>query len=129
MSPPVFGICRTTKSFVTSMTPRLVELEATPFRCVIARAVSRAPQPGRPAGIDLRAVDMAVVTGAGRGIGRETAGLLSARGYAVLVTDVNEDAARETAEMLGEHVWHLAQDVRDPDRHREVAAAAAERGP
>jgi NAD(P)-dependent dehydrogenase (short-subunit alcohol dehydrogenase family) len=76
-----------------------------------------------------RAVDTAVVTGAGRGIGRAVARLLSARGYAVLVTDLNEDAARETAEMLGEHVWHLGQDVRDPDRHREVAAAAAERGP
>jgi NAD(P)-dependent dehydrogenase (short-subunit alcohol dehydrogenase family) len=31
--------------------------------------------------------------------------------------------------MLGEHVWHLGQDVRDPDRHREVAAAAAALGP
>jgi len=67
-----------------------------------------------------------VVTGAGRGIGREVARLLSARGYAVLVTDVNEDAARETAEMLGEHAWHLGQDVRDPDRHREVAQEALE---
>ena len=74
-------------------------------------------------------MDTAVVTGAGRGIGRETARLLTARGYAVLVTDMNEDAARETAEMLGEHAWHMRQDVRDPDRHREVAAAAAERGP
>lgn len=74
-------------------------------------------------------MDTAVVTGAGRGIGRETARLLAARGYAVLVTDVNEDAARETVEMLGEHAWHMAQDVRDPDGHRAVAAAAAERGP
>lgn len=74
-------------------------------------------------------MDTAVVTGAGRGIGRETARLLVSRGYAVLVTDVNEDAARETAELLGEHAWHMGQDVRDPDRHREVAAAAAERGP
>jgi NAD(P)-dependent dehydrogenase (short-subunit alcohol dehydrogenase family) len=74
-------------------------------------------------------MDTAVVTGAGRGIGRETARLLTARGYAVLVTDMNEDAARETAEMLGEHAWHMRHDVREPDRHREVAAAAAERGP
>ena len=74
-------------------------------------------------------MDTAVVTGAGRGIGRETARLLTCRGYAVLVTDMNEDAARETAEMLGEHAWHMRHDVRDPDRHREVAAAAAERGP
>jgi NAD(P)-dependent dehydrogenase (short-subunit alcohol dehydrogenase family) len=74
-------------------------------------------------------MDTAVVTGAGRGIGRETARLLTARGYAVLVTDMNEDAARETAELLGEHAWHMGHDVRDPDMHREVAAAAAERGP
>ena len=74
-------------------------------------------------------MDTAVVTGAGRGIGRETARLLARRGYAVLVTDVNEDAARETAGLLGEHAWHMAQDVRDPDGHRAVAAAAAERGP
>jgi NAD(P)-dependent dehydrogenase (short-subunit alcohol dehydrogenase family) len=74
-------------------------------------------------------MDTAVVTGAGRGVGRETARLLTARGYAVLVTDMNEDTARETAEMLGGPAWHMRHDVRDPDRHREVAAAAAERGP
>jgi NAD(P)-dependent dehydrogenase (short-subunit alcohol dehydrogenase family) len=74
-------------------------------------------------------MDTAVVTGAGRGIGREVARLLSARGYAVLVTDVDEDAARESAATLGEPAWHMAHDVRDPDRHREVAAAAGQRGP
>jgi NAD(P)-dependent dehydrogenase (short-subunit alcohol dehydrogenase family) len=74
-------------------------------------------------------MDTAVVTGAGRGIGRETARLLATRGYAVLVTDVIEDAARETAELLGEPAWHMAHDVRDADAHRRVAAAAAERGP
>jgi NAD(P)-dependent dehydrogenase (short-subunit alcohol dehydrogenase family) len=74
-------------------------------------------------------MDTAVVTGAGRGIGRETARLLAARGYAVLVTDVNEDAARETADLLGEPAWSMGQDVRDADSHRRVAAAAAERGP
>jgi len=74
-------------------------------------------------------MDTAVVTGAGRGIGREVARLLAGRGYAVLVADVNEDAARETAAMLGEPAWHIGFDVRDPDRHREAAAAAAARGP
>ena len=83
------------------------------------------PAPGLGSGAPM---DTAVVTGAGRGIGRETARLL-ARRYAVLVTDVNEDAARETAALLGEHAWHMAQDVRDPDGHRAVAAAAAGRGP
>jgi NAD(P)-dependent dehydrogenase (short-subunit alcohol dehydrogenase family) len=71
----------------------------------------------------------AVVTGAGRGIGREVALRLAARGYAVLATDVNELAARETADLLGEPAWSMSHDVRDPDAHRAVAEAALERGP
>jgi NAD(P)-dependent dehydrogenase (short-subunit alcohol dehydrogenase family) len=74
-------------------------------------------------------VATAVVTGAGRGIGRETARMLVARGLDVLVTDVNEAAARETAEELGPRAWSMAQDVRDADSHRSVAAAASGRGP
>lgn len=71
----------------------------------------------------------AVVTGAGRGIGREIARKLAARGYDVLVTDVDEQGARATAEAIGERAWAMAQDVRDPDSHRAVARAAGERGP
>jgi NADP-dependent 3-hydroxy acid dehydrogenase YdfG len=55
--------------------------------------------------------------------------MLAARGLEVLVTDVNEEAARETAAELGPRAWSMAQDVRDPGSHRAVAAAAAERGP
>jgi NAD(P)-dependent dehydrogenase (short-subunit alcohol dehydrogenase family) len=71
----------------------------------------------------------AVVTGAGRGIGREIARRLVARGHGVLVTDVDLEGARETAELLGDQTWPMALDVRDPDAHRAAAAAAAERGP
>jgi NAD(P)-dependent dehydrogenase (short-subunit alcohol dehydrogenase family) len=71
----------------------------------------------------------AVVTGAGRGIGREIARMLAGRGLEVLVTDVNEQAACETADQLGGGAWAMAQDVRDPDSHRAVAAAAVARGP
>jgi NAD(P)-dependent dehydrogenase (short-subunit alcohol dehydrogenase family) len=74
-------------------------------------------------------VNTAVVTGAGRGIGREIARLLVGRGMSALVTDTNEDAARETAELLGDRAWPMALDVRDPDAHRAAAAAAIERGP
>jgi NAD(P)-dependent dehydrogenase (short-subunit alcohol dehydrogenase family) len=61
-------------------------------------------------------------------MGRETARRLAARGYQVLVTDLNVDAAQETAELIGGGAWALAQDVRDPDSHRQAASAAAERG-
>jgi NAD(P)-dependent dehydrogenase (short-subunit alcohol dehydrogenase family) len=69
------------------------------------------------------------VTGAGRGIGREIARQLVGRGYAVLVTDVNLEAAQETAELLGERARAMALDVRSPDAHRRAAEAARERGP
>jgi len=71
----------------------------------------------------------AVVTGAGRGIGREIARRLVGRGYRVLVTDVDAAAAERTATELGPTAWAMALDVRDPDAHRAAAAAAAERGP
>lgn len=71
----------------------------------------------------------AVVTGAGRGIGREVALRLARRGYDVLVTDVDEAGAQATAEAIGERGWSMRHDVRDPDSHRAVAQAAAERGP
>jgi len=70
----------------------------------------------------------AVVTGAGRGIGRLIAQGLSAKGFAVLATDVNAESASETAAEIGGDAWSLAHDVRDPDAHREVARAACERG-
>src|SRR3954452_20242108 len=62
-------------------------------------------------------------------MGRETARRLAARGYQVLVTDLNEEAARETAEQIGGGAWASARDVREPESHRHAAAAAAERGP
>ena len=70
---------------------------------------------------------VAVVTGAGRGFGREIARRLAARGYTVLATDVDLAAAQATARELGAG-WAMEHDVRDPEAHRAVAAAAAERG-
>jgi NAD(P)-dependent dehydrogenase (short-subunit alcohol dehydrogenase family) len=74
-------------------------------------------------------VETAVVTGAGRGIGREIALRLAARGYAVLATDVEEATAAETAERAGANAWPMALDARNPEAHRAAARAAAERGP
>lgn len=43
---------------------------------------------------------MALITGAGSGIGRESALLFAREGAAIAVVDVNEDPARETAELV-----------------------------
>jgi NAD(P)-dependent dehydrogenase (short-subunit alcohol dehydrogenase family) len=72
--------------------------------------------------------EVAVVTGAGRGFGREIARLLIMRGYAVLVTDVDARAAEEAAEALGHRAWAMPLDVRDPEAHRAAAAATGEWG-
>lgn len=69
---------------------------------------------------------VAVVTGAGRGLGRKIAERLARRGIHVVVTDIDEAAARVTAAVLDGTA--MAQDVRDPDSHRAVAREAAKHG-
>jgi NAD(P)-dependent dehydrogenase (short-subunit alcohol dehydrogenase family) len=69
---------------------------------------------------------VAVVTGAGRGFGREIARRLAGRGYTVLATDIDEDSAARTAKEIGGVSMRL--DVRDPDAHRAAARLAAESG-
>jgi NAD(P)-dependent dehydrogenase (short-subunit alcohol dehydrogenase family) len=71
---------------------------------------------------------VAVVTGAGRGFGKEIARRLAGRGYAVLAADIDAEAATATAEEIGAGAWPFEMDVRDPGAHRAAAAAAAERG-
>jgi NAD(P)-dependent dehydrogenase (short-subunit alcohol dehydrogenase family) len=70
----------------------------------------------------------AVVTGAARGIGRAIAVELVARGYLVLVTDVDGPAAEATAAEIGAHAG-MALDVTDPAANRLVAARAGEAAP
>jgi NAD(P)-dependent dehydrogenase (short-subunit alcohol dehydrogenase family) len=69
---------------------------------------------------------VAVVTGAGRGFGREIARRLAGRGYSVLATDIDGEAAARTAEQVGGR--SMALDVRDPAAHREAARAATAQG-
>lgn len=71
-------------------------------------------RPGRrePAG--------AVVTGAGRGLGRQIAGLLLERGYEVLVTDVDAATVEQAAAELGRGARAMAVDIRD---HQQIEAA------
>jgi NAD(P)-dependent dehydrogenase (short-subunit alcohol dehydrogenase family) len=74
------------------------------------------------------ATRIAVVTGAGRGFGREIARRLAARGFSVLATDIDLESAQETAQEIGSGAWAMALDVRDPEAHRRAAAQATEHG-
>lgn len=58
----------------------------------------------------------AVVTGAGRGLGRRIARLLVERGHQVLLTDRDAASARAAADELGGAATALAVDVRDQDQ-------------
>jgi NAD(P)-dependent dehydrogenase (short-subunit alcohol dehydrogenase family) len=65
----------------------------------------------------------ALVTGAGRGLGRLIAALLVERGHQVLVTDVDPASARATAAELGPQASARTLDVRDG---KQVARARDE---
>ncbi|HSE10287.1 MAG TPA: SDR family oxidoreductase [Nocardioidaceae bacterium] len=69
-----------------------------------------------------------VVTGGARGIGRAIAQIMADRGHKVVLTDIDGDAARRTAEEVGA-VAGLQQDVRDEKSHRIVAEEALGHGP
>ncbi|MET0419854.1 MAG: 3-hydroxybutyrate dehydrogenase [Actinoplanes sp.] len=60
----------------------------------------------------------ALVTGAGSGIGRACAQRLAAAGAAVLVVDVNENAAKEVADAIGGRA--VPADLADLDRIRDL---------
>jgi len=77
---------------------------------------------------EISTAGVAVVTGAGRGLGRAVANRLAALGHHVVVTDVNLAAAKETAAALPA-ATAVVHDVRDPAAHRSVAERAAALGP
>ncbi len=69
---------------------------------------------------------VALVTGAGMGLGRASSLLLAGEGATVVVTDIDEGAARQTAELvegMGARSLHLRHDVaREEDWPRVMAA-------
>jgi len=73
---------------------------------------------------------VAIVTGAGRGIGRATARRLAADGAVVVVTDVDPEPAHETAELIeaaGGHASVAIFDTVDLAAARELAGSTVER--
>ena len=70
---------------------------------------------------------VALVTGAARGIGFETARQLHLRGASVAVVDLNAGEAREAAERIGERAIGLATDVTDHSAVMQSVAETVER--
>jgi NAD(P)-dependent dehydrogenase (short-subunit alcohol dehydrogenase family) len=77
-------------------------------------------------GFDLNG-KVALVTGAARGIGFETARQLQARGASVAMVDLDAQQAREAAERIGERAVGVAADVTDDAAIRQAVAETVER--
>ena len=73
----------------------------------------------------------ALVTGSARGIGQAIAKRLTVDGFCVVVADIDEAAARATAEQLAAgdstRAFALPMDVSDPARVQAMVAAVLER--
>jgi len=70
---------------------------------------------------------VALVTGAARGIGYETARQMHARGASVVVVDLDEGEAHDAAERIGERTLGIAADVTDAGAMRAAVAETVER--
>jgi len=70
---------------------------------------------------------VAIVTGGASGIGRACVERLAAEGAAVVIADLDLDAAREVAATLGDRVDAVATDISDPDQVQAMVDFAVER--
>jgi NAD(P)-dependent dehydrogenase (short-subunit alcohol dehydrogenase family) len=71
---------------------------------------------GRETGVPATESPVAVVTGAGSGIGRDVAVALSGAGYRVALAGRRDDALRETAELAKGVTLDVPADVRSPEQ-------------
>lgn len=75
-------------------------------------------------------VQVAIVTGGARGIGAAAARKLAVDGFRVAVADIDADAARQTAQGIGDNAMGVQLDVTDVDSWSEaVGTVTAELGP
>ena len=73
---------------------------------------------------------VAIVTGAGQGLGRAYAEALAAEGGSVVIAEINEGNAKDTAEAIaaaGGAALAVRTDVTDPDSCAAMVAAAVDR--
>lgn len=70
---------------------------------------------------------IAIVTGAGSGIGREIARGFAAEGASVVVSDINGEAAAAVAAEIGDAALANTCDVSDPDQVDAMVAATIDR--
>jgi NAD(P)-dependent dehydrogenase (short-subunit alcohol dehydrogenase family) len=70
---------------------------------------------------------VALVTGAARGIGFETARVLHARGASVAIVDLDQQATEDACKAIGERTLALAADVTDAEAMNNVDAAVVDR--
>jgi NAD(P)-dependent dehydrogenase (short-subunit alcohol dehydrogenase family) len=93
----------------------------------ITDATNCSPVPSRCSRAYPSPMPTAVVTGAGRGLGRAVSEALAARGLTLHATDVDAEAAERTAADLDRGAFFSPLDVRDESACRKVAAATVER--
>jgi len=70
---------------------------------------------------------VAIITGAGSGIGRESALLFAQEGAKVAVAEVVEETGRETAELIGQDAFFVKVDVSSWDDTERMVSETVKR--